>query len=318
MDSPLLSILVRQITNEAPGINTYALVDPRGGELPPFTAGAHLNVHVPGGFLRQYSLCNDPRERHRYLIGVLKEPAGRGGSKAFHENVRAGDVLQVSLPINRFGLAEVAGRHLLLAGGIGVTPMMAMVEHLHATNADYILHYCTRSASVTAFQDRLARPEYEGRVVLHHDGGDPRNGLDIASLLRTYTPGTHVYYCGPPGFMRAARDATSHWPADAIHFEHFNPPPAVASTDSTSFVVKLARAGNTYLVPPDKSIVAVLRENGVHVDTSCEAGICGTCRTRYLDGQPIHNDFVLTDGEKEESVMICCARSATPVLVLDL
>ena len=318
MESPLLSTLVKQITSEAQGINTYALVDPLGGELPPFTAGAHLNVHVPGGFQRQYSLCNDPRERHRYLIGVLKDPAGRGGSKALHENVRAGDLLQVSVPINRFGLAEDASRHLLLAGGIGITPMMAMVERLRAANAEYTLHYCTRAPSVTAFRDRLAGLADSGRVMLHHDGGDPRNGLDIAGLLKAHQPGTHVYYCGPAGFMRAVKEATAHWPADAIHFEHFNPAPLATSADSTSFAVRLARRGDVYVVPPDKSIVTVLRENGVAVDTSCEAGICGTCRTRYLAGQPIHNDFVLTDAEKSDSVMICCARCATPELLLDL
>lgn len=317
MERQLLTTLVRQITHEAQGINTYALVDPLGGELPPFTAGAHIDVHIPGGHMRQYSLCNDPRERHRYLIGVLKDPAGKGGSRALHENVRAGDLLQVSLPINRFELAADAGRHLLLAGGIGITPMMAMVERLAEAGANFTLHYCTRSPELTAFRDRLAGLAAAGRIVIHHDGGDPRNGLDIAGLLEPYEPGTHVYYCGPAGFMRAVKDASSHWPEQAVHFEHFSAAPPVVR-DPHSFVVKLAHSGSVFEVPPDKSIVAVLRENGVHVDTSCEAGICGTCRTRYLEGQPLHNDFVLTDGERTECVMICCARSATPLLVLDL
>jgi len=317
MQSQILTTLVKQITREAEGINTYVLVDPRGGELPPFTAGAHVDVRIPGGFMRQYSLCNDPRERHRYLIGVLRDSASKGGSIALHDNVRAGDLLEISIPINRFELASNARRHLLLAGGIGITPMMAMMESLRAAHAEFVLHYCTRTPSVTAFRERLAGLAEEGRVVFHHDGGDPRNGLDIRQVLSSYAPGTHLYYCGPTGFMRAVKDAAAHWPSDAVHFEHFSGAAPVVH-DPHSFTVKLARSGKTYEVPGDKSIVAVLRENGVHVDTSCEAGICGTCRTRYLEGQPIHNDFALTDAERTEAVMICCARAATPVLVLDL
>ena len=318
MEERLLSVLVKQITNEAEGINTYALVDPGGDALPPFTAGSHIDVHIPGGFVRQYSLCNDPREQHRYLIGVLKDRTGKGGSRSLHENVRAGDVLKVSSPINRFELAENAGQHLLLAGGIGITPMMAMVERLRAIKASFTLHYCTRRPSVTAFRDRLAHLAEEGLVFFHHDDGDPGNGLNIAELVKSYEPGTHVYYCGPAGFMHAAKDATAHLPQELVHFEYFTAPATVTSQSAETFIVKLARNGNTYVVPPDKSIAAVLHENGIEVSTSCEAGICGTCRTRYVEGRPIHNDFVLTDSEKAESVMICCARSATPVLVLDL
>ena len=319
-----MQLRVRSITYEAAGINAYELVDPTGAALPPFTAGSHLDVHPPGNFIRQYSLCNDPRERHRYVIGVLNVGGGRGGSKAMHENVRAGDLLTVSVPRNNFPLIENAKRHLLLAGGIGVTPMMAMVEALAARGADFKVIYCSRSPDLTAFRDRL-RPHAEaGRVTFHHDEGDPLRGLDVAAALSEHEEGTHLYCCGPGGLMNAVKAAAAHWPAGAVHFEFFSVP-VVAPAAPTApiaqaedrFEIKLAGSGAIFTVPHDKSIVEVLRENGVECETSCEAGICGTCRTRYLEGTPDHRDYVLSDEEHEEFVMICCARSQSKVLVLD-
>ena len=338
MTNDLLTVRVLSVRYEAEDINSYELVDPDGRELPPFTAGAHIDLHFRDGRIRQYSLCNDPAERHRYVVGILRDPAGRGGSVAIFEKVHAGRLVTVSAPRNHFPLARDAQRHLLLAGGIGVTPMMAMLAQLEKDNADFFLHYCTRSPQRTAFRDLLARPAAAGRVRYHHDGGDPRRGLDLAGLLRDRREGTHLYYCGPPGFMKAAEAACAHWPRDAVHFEYFTPPapalgpptvgtaPTPLQTDENAavsdipvgFQVRIKSTGALYDVPNDKSIVQVLREHGMDVETSCESGLCGTCRTRYVEGDPEHHDYVLEDEERAEYVMICCARSKGPLLVLDL
>lgn len=338
MTNGVLSVRVLSVRYEAEDINSYELVDPDGGELPPFTAGAHIDLHFRDGRIRQYSLCNDPAERHRYVVGILKDPAGRGGSVAIFEKVHAGRLLTISAPRNHFPLAGGAQRHLLLAGGIGVTPMMAMLAQLQRNNADFFLHYCTRSPQRTAFRDALARLSAAGRVHYHHDGGDPRNGLDVAKLLRDRREGTHLYYCGPPGFMTAVEAACAHWPRDAVHLEYFTPPApapgatavgtvptampaagdAAAADIPVGFQIRIRSSGALYDVPNDKSIIQVLREHGMTVETSCESGLCGTCRTRYLEGDPEHHDYVLDDEERTEYVMICCARSRGPLLVLDL
>ncbi|MCY1272439.1 Phthalate 4,5-dioxygenase oxygenase reductase subunit [compost metagenome] len=316
----MLTIKVRCIESQAEGINTFELVDPAGNELPPFAAGAHIDVHLPGGFIRQYSLCNSPNERHRYVVGVLKAPNSRGGSVSLHTNVRAGDLLQISAPRNNFPLARQAERHLLIAGGIGVTPMIAMLEHFEATGAEYILYYCGESPERTAFRERLA-PLLGKRVIIHYDGGDPARRLDIRELLLHHEPGTHLYCCGPGGLMAGVKAAAEHWPEGSVHFEHFAAPvqPESASTGNDGeFQITLARSGRTLAVPSDKSISQALRDAGVACETSCEAGICGTCRTRYIDGEVDHRDFILGDDEKQDHLLICCSRAKSTNLVLDL
>lgn len=316
----MLTIKVRCIESQAEGINTFELVDPAGNELPPFAAGAHIDVHLPGGFIRQYSLCNSPNERHRYVVGVLKTPNSRGGSVSLHTNVRAGDLLQISAPRNNFPLAKQAERHLLIAGGIGVTPMIAMLEHFEATGSEYILYYCGESPERTAFRERLASLLGK-RVIIHYDGGDPAKRLDIRELLLHHEPGTHLYCCGPGGLMAGVKAAAEHWPEGSVHFEHFAAPvqPESASTSNDGeFQITLARSGRTLAVPSDKSISQALRDAGVACETSCEAGICGTCRTRYIDGEVDHRDFILGDDEKQDHLLICCSRAKSTNLVLDL
>ncbi|GIX29313.1 PDR/VanB family oxidoreductase [Pelomicrobium sp. G1] len=313
-------VQVRAIMLEAEGIASFELRDPQGETLPAFTAGAHIDVHVKPGCVRQYSLCNDPKERHRYVIAVQRENDGRGGSRALHEDVRIGDLLTIAGPRNHFPLTEGARRHLLIAGGIGVTPMMAMIAELEARGEDYRLYYCTRSREKTAFLDRLGPLVAAGKVKVHHDGGDPARGLDLGTLLRECEPGTHLYYCGPPGFMEAVKTASAHWPREALHFEYFSPPADASAPGSENrpFRIRLLRSGRELEVPADKTIVGVLRENDVFIETSCENGVCGTCLTRYVDGEPDHRDFVLDEADRKEFVLVCCSRSKTPVLVLDL
>lgn len=330
-----LLVRVRAIIYEGENINAYEVVDPAGKPLPSFAPGSHVDLYFRDGRIRQYSLCGDPRDRTRYVFAVQREMEGRGGSKAIFERVHVGRILAISEPRNNFPLHEEAQRHLLLAGGIGITPMMAMIYHLQATKGDFVLHYCTRTPERTAFLDALRPFQKQGRVLIYHDGGVPGHGLDVAALLSTYEEGTHLYYCGPNGFMNAVRRASAHWPAGTVHCEYFAPsadaPAASASAQATpvppgamdgaiavGFQVKIASTGQTFDVPNDKSIVDVLREHGIAVQTSCESGLCGTCRTRYLEGVPDHRDYILDDKAKKEEMLICCSRALSPLIVLDL
>ncbi|WP_449432587.1 PDR/VanB family oxidoreductase [Pseudomonas putida] len=316
----MLTVKVRCIENQAAGINTFEFVDPAGQPLPPFTAGAHIDVHLPGGFIRQYSLCNSPRERDRYVVGVLNIANGRGGSRSLHSNVKAGDLLQISEPRNHFPVVDNAQRHVLIGGGIGVTPMMAMLEHFEASGAEYILYYCGETPERTAFKERLKSLPSQ-RVVIHYDAGDPARRLDIGELLMHHEPGTHLYCCGPGGLMAGVKAAAAHWPEGTVHFEHFAAPVQPQSASKAAegeFQITLARSGQTLDVPSSKSIAQVLRDAGLPCDTSCEAGICGTCKTRFIDGEVDHRDFILSDDEKQQHLLICCSRSKSATLVLDL
>jgi ferredoxin-NADP reductase len=216
---------IRSITYLATRINGYELVDQGGQDLPPFTAGAHISVRLSAEIVRDFSLWNDPVERTRYSIAVLREGPG---SARLHEEARVGNLVTTSMPRNNFPLAASAERHLFIAGGIGITPIMAMIAELRRRHSEFHLHYCTRSPEETAFLDDLAVLAAQGRVQFHHDGGDPANGLDIAATLRDCRLGTHLYYCGPAGMMAAAAAASAHWPAGTVHFEFFAGPNAVA------------------------------------------------------------------------------------------
>jgi ferredoxin-NADP reductase len=328
-----LRVRVRSITPHGPDINCYEVVDPAGSKLPAFEPGSHIDVFIPDENLgvRQYSLCGDPQDRSCYRFAVQREMGGRGGSKAIFDRVRIGCDLTISKPRNNFGLCTAASHHLLLAGGIGITPMISMVHHLKRQSADFTLHYCTRSRERTAFQDLLQPLIAKGRVFLHWDDGDPAKGLNLRETLKDYRAGTHLYYCGPPGFMGAVAAASSHWPTGTTHREYFTPsandPGAVSHelvAESSEgelgppFQVKIASTGEIYDIPSDKSVLNVLREHGLQVETQCELGVCGTCRTRYLEGEPDHRDFVLEADEHKREMTVCCSRSKSPLLVLDL
>lgn len=315
-----LTVKVNKITQEAEDIRSFELVDPEGRLLPMFTAGGHIDIELGNGLARQYSLANDPRDVDRYVIAVLREPESRGGSTWMHDELKEGATVTVHTPRNNFPLVENAKHHILLAGGIGVTPMMAMARELHNRGESFELHYCTRTPAKTAFLKEIQEGPFADKVHFHHDNGNPADGLDIAGLLKDVREGTHIYYCGPTGFMHACEQAAAHWPKGTVHFEFFSVDDTVEHGEDTAFQIKIASTGAVLDVPADKSIVDVLRANGIEVETMCEEGICGTCATVLLEGEPDHRDFVLDDEEKArgEFIMVCCSRSKSPMLVLDL
>jgi vanillate O-demethylase ferredoxin subunit len=315
-----MQLRVRSITYLAEDINGYELVDANGRDLPRFTAGSHLGVRLGDTVWRDYSLWNDPAERRRYCIAVLRDKLG-DGSQRLHDTLRAGDTVEVSLPRNHFPLAEDAEHHLFLAGGIGITPIMAMVAELKRRRASFRLYYGTRSPEKTAFREEFDLLAAMGKVVFHHDGGDPSKGLDIVALLHDPKPGTHLYYCGPSGMMAAAAAASAHWPAGTVHCEYFSGPdaaPAARLEDDRPFRVRLASSGAEYDVPIGEKIIDVLRRNGVAVRTSCELGYCGACLTGYIAGEPDHRDPILADKARQTHMLICCSRAKSDLLVLDL
>ena len=326
MSGEKLIVRVDQITREAVDINSYVLVDPEGSSLPPFEAGAHLDVHVdkedPNGRIRQFSLCNDPRETHRYVIAVLRESHGRGGSVAFHDAVAQGDLISISPPRNNFPLEESAAQHLLIAGGIGITPILSMVRRLAAIGATYKLYYCTRRAENTAFMDLLTGPEFGAWVDVIHDDGVPEQGLDVKGLLATRPEGTHLYCCGPGGLMEAVKQAAAQsFAEEVVHFEYFTAPPEpTEGFVNVPFQVKISSSGELIDIPSDRSILDVLRERGMDLESSCEEGICGTCATQLIDGAPEHRDLFLTNKAKADNkwIMICCSRANGGVLTLGL
>jgi vanillate O-demethylase ferredoxin subunit len=317
----MLSVVVTRKAVEAIDICSVELAAADGGPLPAFSAGAHVDVLLPGGLTRQYSLCNDPAETHRYQLGVLRDAASRGGSRAMHDAVNVGDRLQISAPKNHFPLAHGATRSLLLAGGIGITPILCMAERLANTGAAFELHHCTRSRERTPFAERIRCSSFAGQAHWHVDDGDAAQKLDLSALLGTPRLGEHVYVCGPKGFMDAVLGTAraSGWPEAQLHFEFFGAAPVGAGGDQ-AFEVQLASSGRVVVVPAGQSVVQALAAAGIEVLTSCEQGVCGTCLTRVLDGQPEHRDQYLTPEEQAacDQFLPCCSRARSPRLVLDL
>ena len=311
----LRRVRVAAIRTEALDIRSYDLVAADGRPLPAFTAGSHVDVHLPGPHVRQYSLCGDVSAVDGYRIAVKLERAGRGGSRSLHESVELGDALSISPPRNHFPLAPDARHTILIAGGIGITPILAMARTLHARAADWTLHYCARSREHAAFQAELQSLD-EARVHFHFSEVPV---LDTAGLLRSPPVGTHVYCCGPVALMQAVAAATAHWAEGSAHFEWFTAP-AIAHAPDTACEVELARSGLSLPVPADRSILAVVRDAGVDVPSACEQGLCGTCETRVLSGEPDHRDVLLSPAERAAgtSMMICVSRARSSRLVLDL
>jgi phthalate 4,5-dioxygenase reductase subunit len=310
----MIPVRVARAEAIAADIHLFELRHPGGKDLPEFSAGSHVSVKVPNGLVRKYSLCNDPAERDRYVIAVKREVPGRGGSESLIGDIAAGAELLVSPPANNFALVKSPAGYLFIAGGIGVTPIMAMIRHLKATGGRFKLYYCTRSPAMTAFRDDLTTPELRGKVTIHHDQGDLAQALDLWPIVEK-PQGQHLYCCGPRGLMQAVRDMTGHWSPSAVHFEAFTD--AGPKADDKPFRVRLARTGGTVEVPAGVTILEALRAKGLDVPSSCESGTCGTCRTRLISGEADHRDLVLSEGEHAGNIMVCVSRARSGEIVID-
>ena len=310
-----MPLRIASVFDVAEGIRSFELVQPDGSELPPFTPGSHVKVQAPNGAVRKYSLCNDPSERHRYIITVKRDERGQGGSVSMHDQTREGDTLPTSVPDNAFPLLPDAKAYLFIAGGIGITPILSMIRSFgELPPAPWKLFYLTRSPQTTAYLDELAG--LGPQVKVHHDHGDANRLFDLWPALEK--PNTaHIYCCGPRPLMESVRDMTGHWSPGNVHFESFNEGGGV-KPDDQPFKVRLARSAREFEVPVGKSILATLREHGCSAASSCESGTCGTCRTTLLEGEADHRDMVLLPEEMTSQIMICVSRAKTPQLVLDL
>jgi phthalate 4,5-dioxygenase reductase subunit len=317
-ESAELALRVAQKSQIADDIYMFDLRPTDGTELPPFSPGSHVTVTTPAGQKRRYSLCNDARERDRYVIAVKQEAAGRGGSLSFTRDVQEGDQVLVAPPGNEFELSKAEPKsYIFIAGGIGITPIRSMIKHVIALGkTNFKLFYFTRTPGMMAFRDEFAGPDFAGKVVIHHDNGDPDEAYDLWPVLEEQR-GAHLYCCGPKGLMEAVRDMTGHWPDSAVHFEDFAGV-AASRADDTAFSVRLAKSGATIEVPAGTTILEALRHAGFPQPSSCESVTCGTCRTGCLAGQPDHRDLVLSEREKRSEIMICVSRATSPELVLDL
>jgi len=315
-----LQLTVIKKTEEATDIFSFEFACPLGVDLPPFEAGAHIDVHVAPGLVRQYSLCNDPAERHRYVIAVLCDAESRGGSTTLHRELQEGDMVTVGEPRNHFPLVAAA-RTLLIGGGIGITPLLSMAEWLNHGEHAYQMHYCARSPAAAAFRARLAAPAFDGRAHFHFDDGLPAQKLALPALVAEPDPALHLYVCGPPGFIDYVVDcARDHgWQPANIHREYFSNQDIDTAGDG-SFDIQIASTGAMLTVAADESASTALLRNGYVIPISCEQGVCGSCLTGVLAGEPDHRDLCLSDDERacNDQFTPCCSRAKGKLLVLDL
>ncbi|MFC5458750.1 PDR/VanB family oxidoreductase [Massilia niabensis] len=311
-----LSVRLESIAYATPDIREYTFVRPDGAALPAVSAGSHVDLHLPNGITRSYSLLHADDAPKRYVVGVKRDPNSRGGSQFMHEQLRVGTLLELSTPRNHFPLVESAPHSVLFAGGIGITPILCMAERLTLLGASWELWYAVRSRTDLAFLPQLVR--FGERVHLHVDE-EARAVLDMAAIALQAPLGAHFYCCGPGPMLAAYEAACAGRDPATVHLERFGASAPVA-TGGDGFVVQLARSGIELRVPTGATLLQVLVENGVAVDSSCEAGICGCCEIAVLEGEIDHRDEVLTPSQRaaNKSMMVCCSRAKSERLVLDL
>ncbi len=306
-----MTLEVKGRVDLTPEICEFTLALPEGGELPGFSPGAHITVETPEGAMRRYSLVNDGVEPEEYVISVKREPQSRGGSASMHEQALVGTMLSIDPPENEFELVP-ASKYLLIAGGIGITPILAMARYLSIEGKPFRVIYCTRSAEETAYLDEVR--EIPGAIV-HHDNGDPDGFYDFWDHFER--SGTeHVYCCGPAPLMEEIKAVSGHWPEGRVHFEDFAGVDVVRE-DDVPFKVTVAKTGRVIHVPADRSILEALRDAGENTVSSCESGTCGTCKCKLIEGEADHRDLVLMDEEKDDYIMICVSRAKSGDLVVD-
>ncbi|MBN8830234.1 MAG: oxidoreductase [Sphingomonadales bacterium] len=321
-DEAPIQVRVIQKRLEADGIVSLQLRAVDGGALPVFAAGAHIDLILAPDLVRQYSLCPPLPEADVYEVAELREPESRGGSRAVHEGLQVGEVIEISQPRNHFPLKPGAGRTLLLAGGIGITPILAMAEEAAESGRSFEMHYCARSPARMAFQDRISRGRIGPHCAFHFDDGADEQKLDFAGLLASPAQEDQLYICGPGGFIEAVLGAAlaCGWSEAQLNREFFSAPAAQRGESDQAFTVVLGRSGKAVQVGVGVSIVEALEPVGVLIPTSCSEGICGMCVVSVLEGEPDHRDFVLGAQERASNncLTACCSRAKSPVLVLDL
>ena len=311
-----LRLTISRRLNGAEGVVVLDLRDPSGGELPDWEPGAHIDLTLPNGLTRQYSLCGDPTDRSRWRIAVLREPQSRGGSEHVHAALEEGTGVDVRGPRNHFQLVP-SPRYLFVAGGIGITPILAMLTALERSGADWELHYGGRSRRSMAFLESLEETT-GNRVQLHPQ--DEVGLIDLARILGTPRPDTLVYCCGPEPLLQAVERSCAPWPPGSLHTERFSPKAVDEPMLAGPFEIELAKSGRALTVPPNKSIMEVLQEAGVPVPFSCQEGTCGTCETPVLEGMVDHRDSLLTPDEQaaNDTMFVCVSRAVSSKLILDL
>ncbi len=317
----MIEVVVATKEPVADAIHRFELIRTDGLDLPTFDPGAHIDVQLPNGLVRQYSLYNHPTESLHYKIAVLHDPNSRGGSRSLCEQVHMGHRLLISEPRNLFPLARNATHSLLLAGGIGITPLYCMAQTLASAGKDFKMHYCARSRNRMAFVEQLENSAFAGRVRFHITDGDPSKRIDADRVLANPTDGAHLYVCGPAGFLEHIlnRAIANGWPEERVHREYFSTAPTSNAGDG-GFEIEIKSTGEVIQVPADRSALHALEEAGVYIPVSCEEGICGTCLTRVLAGEPDHRDLFMTQGEHalNDQFAPCCSRAKSKRLVLDL
>jgi vanillate O-demethylase ferredoxin subunit len=318
MAGDLQELRVKRISYEAEGVNSYELVLPAGGDLAPFTAGSHIDLHLENGMIRSYSLVNDQSERHRYVIAVNKDASSRGGSSFVHDTFKAGDVVSASAPRNNFALREDAEYSLLIAGGIGITPLMSMIRRLETLGHPWKLAYAARTRRAAAFLGEINAIRPNADLNLHFDDERAGRPLDLANVVASAPAHAHLYCCGPVPMLEAFEKATAGRPSGHVHVEYFQAKQAAAIDGG--FEIRLARSKRTIAVEPGKTILDAVLDAGIMANYSCSEGVCGTCETRVIGGIPDHRDLFLSPEEKaaNKTIMICCSGSKSGTLVLDL
>jgi len=317
-----LELRLHSIRYEARDIVSLEWRAPHQDVLPPFTAGAHIDLRLDDALTRSYSLVNPEHERDRYVIAVKRDPASRGGSRFVHEQLRVGELLRAKSPRNHFKLCEDAPHSVLFAGGIGITPLWSMIQRLDQLARSWELHYSARSQEHAAFRDHALSLAMQGRgrVYCHYDANGQHGQLDLSEAVGRVAGDAHVYCCGPAPMLDAFERACAARDPSTVHLERFAPTVASAPATTASYTVTLARAGRTIPVAPGQSILTALLEAGVSAPHSCKEGVCGSCETRVLEGTPDHRDSVLSASERasNRTMMICCSGSKGDALVLDL
>lgn len=314
-----ITVKLVAIKDEAEGVCSFTLCAEEV-DLPHFTAGAHVDVYLPNGLVRQYSLHNDPDAGGNYQIAVLQEAESRGGSALMHQ-LKIGDRLRVSPPRNLFILDETAKKTFLFAGGIGITPILAMAWRLQRLGMDFELHYCARTRAKAAFLEFLQTTPFATKVSTHFDDEAQDQKLEATKLLASPPAGAHLYVCGPGGFMEhvLAGARSAGWLEERLHREYFSAAPQLQSGNQP-FEIKIASTGQTLMVAADQTACEVLDKAGIFVPVSCEQGICGTCLVNVTSGIPDHRDSFMTDEEHaaNDQFTPCCSRAKTNYLTLDI